>query len=258
MRMGFKRFVLPVFALVLSLPLAALAAPLQTVPGGRIGIHGMRVVQAGDVVLFAHIPMYQHQAHNVQLVFGGEFVRAPEGVDLSTGEYTLHPERMSLDDLIRSLGTDRPAAFRGVLYRGHFEQGGEPIAEVVVQPRTQIVAQQLAEPGQTLAPTPARFFVVARQGDILWLAHDITQSYPGFQQLLRAQASSAFGAPSVDLNVGDALTIVRATGHAAPIMDGDENSRLSGGFAYLMVREEAHGAWIHVHEEHGYAAGPWF
>jgi hypothetical protein len=156
---------------------------------GTMGLHGM-LLFGEDVLYLSHLPMFTNP-HNFQVILetgfddaAGQVLRADRETG-GNGLYTFKPEEFHITEL--DPGGDGPArsSIEGTIYRGHFERGGQPIADVAAQVRDVVYFQELdVETGHS-ADQDLTYLCFGRAGQ-LHFAHRITAS-PDFDQVLTAR-----------------------------------------------------------------------
>lgn len=170
--------------------------------GERPAVHGM-VVLGDRRIYLSHLPLFR-APHDYQAIleasFGGEAGKAAAAYRAdraTTGEhlYTFEPERFVLQELVA--GTEPRRSFRGTLYRGHFERGGEPIARDVAVEVARVVHFRKLDPGLS---RPARLTYLLFGGEHeAFLAHRVVRP-PDFDQLLSVTPLGEV--PEQDLRAG--------------------------------------------------------
>jgi hypothetical protein len=206
-------------SLVASASLLACAAPRSaetvSVPAAaatRMGVHGM--VLFGDGPTFvSHLPMF-HAPHDVQLVAEVRLA-APEALPASfSGElYTIEPERFSLDEL----RDGRRTRFAATVYRGNFEQGGQPVARDVTVHVVRIVVDAALDGARPTAAIPD--YLALGRADAATLVH-VLGGAPGFDHVVTARWES--NAPSPD-------ALARGVRLSVPGMSNLPEARLAAG-----------------------------
>jgi hypothetical protein len=102
---------------------------MNSMPADKPSTHGMLLF--GTTKIYAsHLPMF-HSPHNYQIILELELNKANKQLFIKDQQrhpevatYTIEPEKFILPDMIA-----RPHPFKVAIYRGHFERGGEKIAE---------------------------------------------------------------------------------------------------------------------------------
>lgn len=165
------------FKLILSIlaGVASLAAGHQDHPS----VHGMAIV-GEETIYLSHLPMF-HSPHDYQAIFEAELDDSAKAVFLASKEasaetvYTIAPEAFVLPEMAVN-----PRPFQAELFRGHFERGGEKIAQATVTIR-RVVYFRKFDPHQPKSAA-ATFFLFGK-GKEKFLAHEIS-ARPDFDQLL--------------------------------------------------------------------------
>lgn len=158
------------------------------------GMHGMLVIGA-DPSYLSHLPMFM-PPHNYQVVLKVtlEDTVARELAELHTAEQanalvTVAPEKFPITDLSPANADQPPlATFRGDVFRGHFEQGGDVLAS-----RTPITVVEVVH----FRMLPLQREVAPQRGDLeyllfgdadreLYLAHRIAAA-PDFDHVVVAE-----------------------------------------------------------------------
>lgn len=170
------------FALALATLLAGVpAGAAQAAPtADRPSIHGMLLV-GHDALFVSHLPMF-HAPHDYQAIAEVAFDDA--GAALHRRDAEQHPDALytvepTADAVLPDLFLVG-ARYRVNLYRGHFERGGERIADAVpVTVRRIVHFRRFQTDGQ--APHD-RWIAFGRDGE-RFLAHRI-ETAPDFDQVL--------------------------------------------------------------------------
>lgn len=160
--------------------------------GGPVDTHVMLVV-GQETVYLTHLPMFDHPNHDIQAILEATFT--DEGSDpqaayaddrkkSQTKIYTLVPEDFFLPDIV---STDRPPrrSFRGTIFRDHFEKGGHPIADAVVNIMDVVHFRKFDPKAQELSELQ---YLLFGKGSELFLAHRITRP-PDFDQVLAVEVT---------------------------------------------------------------------
>ncbi len=164
--------------------------------GQTVGIHGMLLLGENPMYL-SHSPMFM-APHNYQVILKvtledhvnrelGDF-RAHFGSDMLV---TVRPEPFAIRDLM-PLDADQPALteFRGDIVKGHFEHGGDTLAEATLVRVDEVTYFQELDLGAADPDDNAGDLVYLLFGDAdhdLFLAHQIGRR-PSFDQALRITA----------------------------------------------------------------------
>lgn len=141
-----------------------------------MGVHGM-VVFGGKRVFLSHIPMFR-SPHDVQLVI--EAAIPGDHPSFAEGLFTFEPEKFDLDALVAGKKTEMV----GTLYKGSFEDGGQPIEKDVHVRVVKIVASRVPI-GTEPPPATPTYWAVGDKDD-LYLVHQIGRA-PGFDHVVRAK-----------------------------------------------------------------------
>ena len=160
--------------------------------GHTVGTHGM-LLFGRETFYLSHLPMFD-SPHNFQVLLEVRFDDAVRDVLVSEAEaggdnmYTFVPVPFPIAELAPSAGGAPPArtSIEGPVVRGHFEHGGEPIAEEAVASVERVVA--FAELDVDAEPAPDRelTYLCFGRGDELYLVHEIT-ARPSFDHVLSAR-----------------------------------------------------------------------
>lgn len=202
--------------LVLGLCLVPQAYTESTTPQADAhGVHGMVLFGEPGRLFVSHLPLYRHP-HDWQVVLelepesaAGESVIRAQLAD--SGLLTLQPEPFDLFRLKPGAG-EPLMRFTAALYRGHFERGGESLAELGWRvKRTWFFEPVVARSGVT----DHRYLVVGAEADRQWLLHRVERR-PDVDQILRIEATATLAgvltAPSLlDRNSADTRFRVTAT-----------------------------------------------
>ncbi len=157
--------------------------------GDTTGVHGMLLFGDEEVYL-SHLPMFA-SPHNFQVLLEVKFDDGVHEVLLSDrqtagGIHTFDPEPFPIVEL--EPGGDKPArtSIEGTIFRGHFERGGEPIAEGVVAQVQDVVVFRELDVGAKRADDQKLAYLCMGRGGQLHLAHVIT-ARPDFDHVLTAR-----------------------------------------------------------------------
>lgn len=181
---------------VLTLLLALL--PISSAArADRPATHGMLVLGDGPIYL-SHLPMF-HSPHDYQLLVeadlsGGALAAYRAHRQQHPGEtvYALVPERFSLPEMVA-----HPRPFRATLFAGHFERGGQSIAENVEVRLVRRLHFRRFDPGAA-KPALATYLLFGNERE-QFLAHLVT-SAPDYDQVLRVKAPVEPGTTAVEVN----------------------------------------------------------
>jgi hypothetical protein len=155
-----------------------------------------------ETIYLSHLPMFM-SPHDYQVILEVALTNTgsdPQAIYVSdrrtTGEkiYTFVPERFVLTDLVEpDPQHPRRSSFKGTLFRGHFERGGEPLPMTAAgQPPTinaqvtQVVHFRKFDP--EVGQLPQLEYLLFGKGKELFLAHLITRP-PDFDQILSVKVA---------------------------------------------------------------------
>jgi hypothetical protein len=157
--------------------------------GDHPAVHGMLIV-GEETIYLSHLPMFM-SPHDHQVILEVTLAKEesdPQAVysndrrETGMGIYTLVPERFSLPDLVPTDSEHVPLkAFKGTIFRGHFERGGTPIISDVDINIENVVRFRKFDPDAKELDR-LQYFVFGK-GQELFLAHLITKK-PDFDQIL--------------------------------------------------------------------------
>ncbi|MBO3749846.1 hypothetical protein J5X84_27515 [Streptosporangiaceae bacterium NEAU-GS5] len=150
----------------------------------------MLLVVGDHRLYFSHLPMFSMPEHRFQVLLEvtlGEEVEEVLRTDAKTtgnDTYTFEPRRFPIVELDPADGGPVRTSMVGTIFRGHFERGGESIAEDVTA-RIQRVAHFRPLDPQAHHDNAGRlsYLCFGGAGD-LFLAHKIT-ARPDFDQVVR-------------------------------------------------------------------------
>jgi hypothetical protein len=144
-------------------------------PGSHVAVHGMLVFGKH---YFSHIPMF-HKPHDYQIIMdvGMKHENLPEGKDYGQELHTFVPDQFSLGDLLQG----KLKEMEGTLYRGNFEDGGQPIQEHVKVDVKSVLTSQHLEP-DSQGPKQLNYLLYGDSQDA-YLIHPIAGN-AGFDQLV--------------------------------------------------------------------------
>ncbi|MEK6406624.1 MAG: hypothetical protein AABN34_06635 [Acidobacteriota bacterium] len=198
-RTGRREFLLAGAAATLGLayrgiPEITAASPTIIDRGHRAGLpdppatHGMLLFGEKSVYL-SHLPMFSMPVHRYQVILEVTLTKAgsdPQAAYVqdrrqhpSTRIYTFEPEPFVLPELDPK--NPQRSSFKGTIFRGHFERGGNPINEKVVATVARVVHFRKFD--SQAAGLPQLEYFLFGKGQDLFLAHLIT-SPPDFDQVL--------------------------------------------------------------------------
>lgn len=162
------------------------------------GVHNMMVVGESTIFL-SHLPMFESE-HRFQVILEATFARAGKSVsevyaDDRRGHRDVRMYTLALRDvfvLARLFGTDPPPrrSFRGTVFRGHLERGGERLdgltdIEVTVK---RVVYREEIGGASGIIKSDKLDYVLFGSGSELFLAHRIAQP-PDFDQIVGVKVS---------------------------------------------------------------------
>jgi hypothetical protein len=158
--------------------------------GGTTGVHGM-LLFGEEVLYLSHLPMFA-SPHNFQVLLEVGFdddVRAAVLSDRGVpddGIYTFVPQPFPVAELSPESGRPSRTAIEGTIFRGHFERGGEPIAEDVVAKVERVVHFSELDVGAEHAESQELTYLCFGHPGQLCLAHEVT-ARPDFDHVLTAR-----------------------------------------------------------------------
>lgn len=151
-------------------------------------VHGM-LVFGEKTVFFSHLPMF-HSPHDYQAIFSVNF--SSEAKELYLTDKKAHPEQSIYtfvpEVMVLSDGLLKAKTFKGDLYRGHFERGGEVIGKNIQVSVDQIVIFKKFDP-KAVKSSQASYYFFGTDAEY-WLAHDITKP-PDFDHIAQVKVSDA-------------------------------------------------------------------
>lgn len=157
-------------------------------------VHGM-IVFGKRRTFFYHLPMWR-EPHVWHIVIEGEFNE--EGKNLYQNDQQAGSPWASFEPMPFPLSSLQPGfVMKGLLYHGHFEQGGTPLPladnpkEVSVTVKRMITVKALNPSGPKFQS--AIFRVFGGEGD--WYASHLPTGYPDFDQVLSLAPSAACPVP---------------------------------------------------------------
>src|SRR6266508_1040805 len=158
--------------------------------GGTTGVHGM-LLFGEEVLYLSHLPMFA-SPHNFQVLLEVGLDDAGREAFLSDREvagdgiYTFVPEPFPIAELAPRADGPARTSIKGTIFRGHFERGGEPIAEgVVAEVRGVVHFSELDVGAKRSEDRQLTYLCFGRPGQ-LHLAHEVT-ARPDFDQVLTAR-----------------------------------------------------------------------
>jgi hypothetical protein len=147
-------------------------------------VHGM-LIFGTDNVYASHLPMFR-SPHDYQIIIEltmdnsakKKFV-ADQAKNPQYTTYTIEPERFVLPDIIAKLGS-----FKANLYRGHFERGGQKIAENITVTIKKVVYFKKFDATETKKDSAV--FLVFGSTKEQFAVHKISNK-PDFEQILQVK-----------------------------------------------------------------------
>ena len=212
-----------------------------------LGTHGM-LLFGERVIYLSHLPMFD-APHNFQVLLrvglsdGGEDLADRYRRDrVSSGEriYSLVPEEFHLSDLSPPESPKR-TSFRGTIFRGHFERGGQPIIKGLIVEVTNVVYfQELDTEAAHDSGRPLTYLCFGEAGD-LFAAHMIT-ARPDFDQILSVSLPESEFA-ELEFVYATAVEFDRHDSPDSRLKDGEA---ASGAFAHAIGPHGEHGFYTQV------------
>jgi hypothetical protein len=212
------------------------------------GVHNMMLVGEQSEFL-SHLPMLGHE-HRFQVILEAEFQTGGKTLNTvyandrvqhpQTKMYTVAPaDKFILSRMFSS--EDQPPrrrSFRGKVFRGHLERGGEPIdglSDVEVNAKRVVYARELAAADIRLDKL---CYVLFGKGDELFLVHQLSQA-PDFDQIL-AVAVTGHSFTAAEFARGVTVTIPRLANAASErVKEGeatDAEAQIDGAHQSLALR----------------------
>ncbi len=158
--------------------------------GSTTGVHGM-LLFGEEVLYLSHLPMFA-SPHNFQVLLevglddvAREAFLADRRV-AGDGIHTFVPEPFPIDELVPRAGGQARTSIEGTIFRGHFERGGEPIAESVIAEVRQLVHFSELEVGAKRTEDRQLTYLCFGRPGQLHLAHEVT-ARPDFDHVLTAR-----------------------------------------------------------------------
>ena len=160
--------------------------------GDTTGTHGM-LLFGDDTLYLSHLPMFT-SPHNFQVLLEVSFDEAVRDVltsdrqDGGGGMYTFVPLPFPITELSPEAGSQRAArtSFEGTMFRGHFEQGGEPISEGVMAQVERVAHFAVLDVDAERRQDQELTYLCFGDAGQHYLAHDIG-ARPSFDQVLRVR-----------------------------------------------------------------------
>lgn len=150
-------------------------------------VHGMLFFGKQNIYL-SHLPMF-HEPHDYQAIFQVEIPPAVkttylnESSDAPSKIFTIVPEPFELPKMAKVGNT-----FKAVLFKGHFERGGEAITGKFLVKISKVI--QFNQLDENSAPQERYFGFAFGTSEEMFLAHEIT-SRPGFDQISQIEPTLA-------------------------------------------------------------------
>lgn len=173
---------------------------------GTKGVHGM-LLFGEDVLYLSHLPMFQHP-HNFQVILQVDFDEIASDalrVDSNGNNnmYTFEPEQFHITELDPSGDGPARTSVEGVIYRGHFERGGQPIIPGAVANVRRVVYFRELDVQADHADDQDLIYLCFGSVEQLHLAHLIT-ARPDFDHVVAARRvpgtlTSQAGHPAPDV-----------------------------------------------------------
>lgn len=168
-----------ILALIFTLSLSKLATAHD-----HPSVHGMLIIGQSKIYL-SHLPMF-HSPHDYQVIIEADISNEGKKTYLKNLEssselvYTLVPEVFVLPDMLKE-----PKAFKAKIYKGHFERGGQLIADNVVIEIKKIVYFKKFIP-QEVKPSAASYILFGNEEE-QFMAHKISTK-PDFDLILKVES----------------------------------------------------------------------
>lgn len=146
------------------------------------GVHGM-LLFGNKSTYVSHLPMF-HSPHDYQLLLkvslrdqqGSKTVEAYEEAKKNTSEYfTFVPQVMDLTELISGAKTN----FSAVIYKGHFERGGQSLGIAEFHVEKLVFSNKLKAQA---SPIENSYFVFGEMGE--YFAAHLIQAKPSYDAIL--------------------------------------------------------------------------
>jgi hypothetical protein len=154
--------------------------------GDTTGVHGMLLFGEEELYL-SHLPMFA-SPHNFQVLLEVTFDAGVRDALASDREsvHTFAPEPFPIVELEPGGETPARTSIEGTIFRGHFERGGDPIAEgVTAQVQDVVTFRELDVDEKHAADRKLSYLCVGR-GEQLHLVHEVT-ARPDFDHVLTAR-----------------------------------------------------------------------
>jgi hypothetical protein len=152
----------------------------------------MLLLVGDDRLYFSHLPMFSMTPHRFQVLLEVEFddqvrdVLRADGKTTDNDMYTFAPQPFALIELDPADGGPVRTSMVGTIFHGHFERGGNPIAEDVTAHIRRVAHYRPLDPKARHDDTGTLTYLCFGGAGDLFLAHQIT-ARPDFDQLLRAR-----------------------------------------------------------------------
>lgn len=177
--------------------------------GDRPTTHGMLLFGEKKVYL-SHLPMFSMPAHRYQVILEATLTKAgsdPQAAYVQDRRqhqnikvYTFEPEPFVLPDLDPK--NSRRNSFKGTIFRGHFERGGDAIGSEVTVNVTRVIHFRPFD--AQAAALPQLEYLLFGQAQELFAAHLITRP-PDFDHVLAVKSVSR---KFTDAELGKGVAIV--------------------------------------------------
>jgi hypothetical protein len=175
---------LPFLLLILSVSAWA-QHDMNNMPADKPSTHGMLLF--GTTKIYAsHLPMF-HSPHNYQIILELELNKEIKKLFIKDQQlhpafttYTIEPEKFILPDMIT-----RPRPFKVTIYRGHFERGGEKIAENITVTIKEVIYFKKFNAEESKA-TAADFILFGNNKE-KFAVHYISNK-PDFEQIIQIKS----------------------------------------------------------------------
>ncbi len=156
--------------------------------GSTTGVHGM-LLFGEEALYLSHLPMFA-SPHNFQVLLEVGLDDAGRKAFLSDREaagdgiHTFVPKPFPITELAPHADGPGRTSIEGTIFRGHFERGGEPIAEGVFAEVHRVVHFSELDVGAKRSEDRELTYLCFGRPGQLHLAHEVT-ARPDFDQVLR-------------------------------------------------------------------------
>jgi hypothetical protein len=160
--------------------------------GETFAVHGMLLLVGDARLYFSHLPMFSMPPHRfqvlVEIAFDDQVQEAlrADSKTTDTDMYTFAPLPFPLIELDPANGGPARTSLVGTIFHGHFERGGNPIAEDVTAQIRRIAHYRPLDPEARHDDKGELTYLCFGNAGELFLAHQIT-ARPDFDQVLRAR-----------------------------------------------------------------------